>query len=334
MNNSINNDNNINSNQSIIQEYNANEVTRIGDSDEESATFKGQFSTESKKILLNGIDFLKNYSDIKIMNNKLFEIYQSSLSSSLSVHVIDPDNISNLNNTIPSSLPVYKAVYITKTFLLPLTNILTQAPPLTIILLEKQLSIFLHAIKTKMNNITDNNELNQSYKNIMEYDILHNSDLNETIDDNITWKTLCLFTTITGLWLLQHSLIASSLMGEFDIGIDELEAIRNIFFQYDVDLSGNILDSDLEYLLHDMNENYSEFELSLIIDTIDPDDLDSIEFTEFIAWWCATDLSADDYSRHSTDDISKSFISFDNGVDVEYNRVVYDESNEFRDNRI
>ena len=61
--------------------------------------------------------------------------------------------------------------------------------------------------------------------------------------------------------------------------------INYSFEKYDEDLSGEISAEDLSYLLEDMGGHYSESEVDLIITLIDPDQLDFIEFAEFVHWW-------------------------------------------------
>jgi hypothetical protein len=45
--------------------------------------------------------------------------------------------------------------------------------------------------------------------------------------------------------------------------------------------------SFLLYQKKDMGEDYSDDEIDLIVGKLDPDGLKSIEFSEFVRWWCA-----------------------------------------------
>ena len=62
------------------------------------------------------------------------------------------------------------------------------------------------------------------------------------------------------------------------------------FEKYDEELSGEISTEDVSYLLEDMGGNYSESEVDLIVTLIDPDQLDFVEFAEFVHWWTNDNL--------------------------------------------
>ena len=75
-------------------------------------------------------------------------------------------------------------------------------------------------------------------------------------------------------------------MQEMPISAKELDALRYDLSQYDPDLCGEIPASDLGGLLLDMGMDYTDEEVNLILAEVNPDFLRTVEFSEFIRWWC------------------------------------------------
>ena len=74
---------------------------------------------------------------------------------------------------------------------------------------------------------------------------------NQNIADEIalTWIQLTNYCLTCAVWALQQSLLAATLMSEYQISLSELKAVRGLFTAFDERMNGHINTSDLPFLL-------------------------------------------------------------------------------------
>jgi len=170
---------------------------------------------------------------------------------------------------MPSSVPLHKVATGAKVALADLLGNLRQAPPVTLALIEKQLSIYAECLAVTSDGGVD-------------FDIGGG----RCADEALTWNQFAQFCIVSGLWFMQQATAANTLLRTVpDMTLQELDALRFGFSQYDSQLSGSVSSSDLYVLLQDMGEEYSETEIGLTALYLDADNLESIEFSEFVRWW-------------------------------------------------
>ncbi len=121
------------------------------------------------------------------------------------------------------------------------------------------------------------------------------------VEELFPWPHFLTFCLVTSLWLVQQVLQASSTVQEMQISGKELDALRYDFSQYDAQLSGEIPISDLGALLQDMGTEYTDQEVEIILQDINSDHLGTIEFAEFIRWWCKDNCSNKDDDNYRED---------------------------------
>lgn len=154
------------------------------------------------------------------------------------------------------------------------TNKSPQAPPITVELVEKQLSVFcdalfvarLHAsddpvamlgsasnasINFNTNSTNNNNNVNITAKTSSHKSTssTNKTSSNGTDEDSLQWHEFVTFIIVAALWLIENALSLSNLMSAYDIGLDELRAICGRFLLFDKFLAGEMLSEDLFYLL-------------------------------------------------------------------------------------
>lgn len=96
------------------------------------------------------------------------------------------------------------------------------------------------------------------------------------------------FLLVTGLWLLQQTLLAVNLCSKTPHpDREELEELRKKFFLYDSFLSNEISVADFQLLLEDLGADYEEEEMEVILQSLDEDQMGLIEFPTFLQWWAA-----------------------------------------------
>eukprot|EP00600_Ochromonadales_sp_CCMP1393_P007345 CAMPEP_0174957576 /NCGR_PEP_ID=MMETSP0004_2-20121128/2147_1 /TAXON_ID=420556 /ORGANISM="Ochromonas sp., Strain CCMP1393" /LENGTH=128 /DNA_ID=CAMNT_0016205697 /DNA_START=168 /DNA_END=551 /DNA_ORIENTATION=- len=101
----------------------------------------------------------------------------------------------------------------------------------------------------------------------------------------LSWSQFSHFCIAASLWFIQQATTANQLVSQCQaLSLTELDALRFGFYQYDTELSGTIATSDLFCLLEDMGEKYTETEIGLTATYLDPDNLESINFVDFVHW--------------------------------------------------
>lgn len=81
---------------------------------------------------------------------------------------------------------------------------------------------------------------------------------------------------------------AAKLVAEYKISFTELQAIRLVFMQYDINLCGYIIAIDIQRVLKDMSCEYNSEEINLILKVVDQDNDKKVELGDFLRWWCST----------------------------------------------
>ena len=245
--NSINNNNNNNSNNN--SQESANLIPR-----EKCDTIIGQIKN------------LSPFGEYGFLLHKIIEMLYSNYDNDYNPSsIIDED----------SKIQVHKVLKISKQFVANVFgNRLPNSPAITINLLEKQISLFLQITSGSLSNGSISNPLQS----------IGAFSANPSPSD-LSLREVCTFVMTVSIWLIQHSFVATSLISEFGLSFEEVDAIRTIFQTYDTDLSGRIDCSLLPLVLQDMGEDYSDAEMAIVLAIVDQEKSGAVEFAEFIRWW-------------------------------------------------
>ena len=172
------------------------------------------------------------------------------------------NNNSNNNNDNGSNgaLPTFKVPSLTQDFLSSFTGLLPEslasyADNCSMLLLEKMLSLF-----------TD-------YTN------------KDSTNDCLEWHLVRTFIRSASVWFLYRTYVAATIGVDLEVHLKEVFAVLDKFDSYDTNLCGEMSKDELTYLLMDMGLEYEEEEVAVIADFIDHDNLDIIDFGDFMNWW-------------------------------------------------
>jgi hypothetical protein len=117
---------------------------------------------------------------------------------------------------------------------------------------------------------------------------LHESEGSIPTVQDLPWHELIIFCYFSASWLLLHAVQAAKLVAEYKISLIELQSIRLVFMQYDVNLSGHISTIDIQKVLRAMSCEYNSEEINLILKVVDQNGLKKVELGDFLRWWCST----------------------------------------------
>ena len=218
-----------------------------------------------KDVLMNCVENFKNF--LSYPSDMLTQLFRNVKLSDEKAEYVE----------FPGIIPRHRIAHILKLFLKFLFENIAETPPITADMINREEKIYASVLQYNR----DSNKGQIKYKPHSPTSDKQHSDLKE-----FTLSELVNFLTITALWYIQQILIAINLLRQFDISPLELDTIRGGFSLFDEDLSGDIKVDDLKYLLQDMGGDYSNAEIELIKKELDPDGTNSIEFVEFIKWWC------------------------------------------------
>jgi hypothetical protein len=177
-----------------------------------------------------------------------------------------------------SLIQVHKAVKIAMDILNPITRGLDRAPELNYELVHRQFDKFCKFI------------YNNKPLNLMENEVI-------TEDDQIvslSLRTLIIFVCITGLWFSQHAYVSYYQCNALSVTAEEYSDIRDKFLLIDGELNGYISGHSLIMLFQDIGlDVYTREDCELIQHMIDRDDINCIDFIEFLRWWCSDNIIFD-----------------------------------------
>eukprot|EP01038_Epipyxis_sp_PR26KG_P012703 gene12703-17035_t len=219
------------------------------------------------RLVLNNRDDHRNenYYDINNAIIGAIDFFLSFVKDQVGLSHLLSQSIKTVDSNDIRNISIAKAANISKTFLSSIVLNLPMSPQVTLNFIEKALSIFLKIF----------HPLNSSSVDDSDYS-----------DDSIEWNQFMTFILVVGLWLIQTTVLMNNLKNDFSMSVKELDAVRFGFAQYDYELTGEIMASDLRYLLQDMGEDYSNDEIKLILEDIDGDHVNRVDFSDFIRWWC------------------------------------------------
>jgi hypothetical protein len=239
-----------------------NEETQIIDGEDAKISF-----TENLLLLHQFVETTtksNNTGLVKLLNK--YEEYEQSKN----LKSLLKDNISCL-----SLIPVHKAVKIAMDILSPIVRGLGRAPELNYELVHRQFDSFCRFI------------FNNKPLNLMENEVI-------TEDDQIvslSLRILIIFVCITGLWFSHHAYVSYYQCHALNITVEEYSDIRDKFLLLDGELNGYISGHSLIVLFQDIGiDSYSKDDCDVIQSMIDRDDINCIDFIEFLRWWCSDSI--------------------------------------------
>lgn len=93
------------------------------------------------------------------------------------------------------------------------------------------------------------------------------------------------FVRTACVWYLQQAYVAGMLCAEYALSHAEFAAIRERFYTYDSNMSGEMCTTDIPYLLMDMGGTYTAQQVDTISRLTDADSMGVVDLSDFLKWW-------------------------------------------------